>query len=240
MIDRIRPVFACVTLLASLLTFGLASACGSTTESATAPDPVPDETAEATTEATATAIDTAIAQAGEDTGEGPSSGPCEGLVGSVRTDLTLPSTVGEIMVAAFEATWIDEEGFPKEGAEASAQFSVKPEPDSYWERPPVIEAEGEAAAEDVPAVDAEDRIFAPGYHLCLDEGEYVVVAFLDANNDGRIWTAGDHMGSATVTVPAEAVLSLDVVLTKKVTSSQKKKGKDGDWNSGPPESADPR
>ncbi len=106
MTDRTRLFPAIFTLFVSLLAFGLASACGTTTEGATATaDPVdaPADTAETaedttTTEAVAEA-DTLVAQADEDV-VSPSTSPCEGVVGSVRTELKVPSTVGEYVVAA--------------------------------------------------------------------------------------------------------------------------------------------
>ena len=164
--------------------------------------------------------------------------PCEGIVGSVRSELPIPSQLGEILVAAFPVGVLGADAMPKSGVPAAANFYVLPDPETAIA--PEVEPDPEAAASE-GAETGTSEPEAPGlrvaYHLCLDAGEYDVVAFLDANNDGRIWNPGDHHGSARVVVPGEGIVNADVYLSSKVTTSSGKKG--GDWDKAGPTSPPP-
>ena len=202
-------------LAAGLVALGLLPACGSD---------APEPGATGTTTGTSTAPDEAGAKdgeaprAGEEPGEdGDRPELCEGLTGTVRTDLPLPSKLGEIVVAAFEPGDVSEEGFPREGVRGVANFAMTFEAGEGLGRPPALE-EGAEPEEGPPVMDV-------GYRLCLDEGTYTVVAFMDANHDTRLWNAGDYHGWVpSVEVPAESRVNLDVVLASKLGAGMAKPG----------------
>ena len=221
-------------LLASLVVCGSIFACGPTTASTTEPTDEPGEATEAAVEPVED-VTTAVADAGTPAPEAstPLSGPggCEGIVGSVRSDLPLPSKLGEVVVMAFPVGVLGEDGFPKQGMNPTAQFATRPDEAVSIAPvvPPVAEttpAEGEEADTSEP----EAPGLRVGFHLCLDKGEYDVIAFMDANNDTRIWNPGDHFGTARVSVPGEVIINADVRLTVKVAAGQGKTGKASDYD----------
>jgi hypothetical protein len=212
-------------LIVGVLAFGLTPACGSTTETTTAEAP---DTETPTTEAEAeVAEDVVVADA--ETPASPDapvtptlSGQCEGIVGSVRSEVLLPARLGEISVMAFKAGLLSEDGFPARGTELAADFRVKPDPDTAIA--PEVSASETAEVVAETGSEPEAPGLRVGYHLCLDGGEYDVVAFMDANGDNRIWTAGDLHGVARITVPPEGLVNADVILTTKIAAGGAKKG----------------
>ena len=225
----ITPALASLALLA----LGLVPACGPAAEEVTAStgetsDPIVEDAAETVAEATLAAVATPAVE-----GETPANptGQCEGVVGSVRSELPIPARLGEYSVVAFPAGSVEEGALPKAGQEPVASFAgvANAETDIAPEvAPPSAEetAEGEAADTSEP----EAPGLRAGFHLCLDGGEYDVFAFLDANNDGRVWNAGDQFGRAAMVVPGEGIFNGDVVLAATVARGQGKGGSASDWD----------